>query len=130
MSRGAWENTFPVILRNHGYQTAWVGKNHVPVGEKSYKTGAMEQTFDYWYGNHGHSKFYPKETAGSGGIYDNAKADTQIEIFEEGAMNFLDPQPEFIASCTAPLIYRDKSKPFCMCVTFNLPHDCSTETME
>ncbi len=130
MSRSAWENTFPVILRNHGYQTAWVGKNHVPVGEKSYKTGAMEQTFDYWYGNHGHSKFYPKETAGSGGIYDNAAADTQIEIFEEGAMNFLDPQPEFIESCTSPLIYRDPAKPFCMCITFNLPHDCSTETME
>ncbi len=130
MSLEAWANTFPMILKQHGYQTAWVGKNHVPVGEKAYQGDAMEQTFDYWYGNHNHSFFYPKENPGHGEIYKNAALDTQVEVFEEGAMNFLDPQKEFIESCSRPLIYRDTTKPFCMCLTFNLPHDCSTDTME
>ncbi len=130
MSRAAWDKTFPMLLKQQGYQTAWVGKNHVPVGEQSYKTGYMEQSFDYWYGNHNHTQFYPKDNPACGTIYNNAKYDTQIEIFEEGALNFLDPKKEFIESCDAPLIYRDTTKPFCMCLTFNLPHACSTGTME
>ncbi|OON94257.1 MAG: hypothetical protein ATN31_03870 [Candidatus Epulonipiscioides saccharophilum] len=119
-----------MILKQQGYQTAWIGKNHVPVGQNGYTGGYMESTFDYWYGNHNHSCFYPKENRLFGAMYKNAKLDTQVEIFEEGALNFLDPQAEFIESAHYPLIYRDKNKPFCMCVTFNLPHDAGTETMQ
>lgn len=129
MGAEAWSQTFPMLLKEQGYETAWIGKNHVPVGVDGYESGTMEESFDYWYGNHRHSFFYPKETE-RGIIYRNAKYDTQVEVFEEGAMNFLDPQDDFIESCTKPLIKRDKSKPFCMCVTFNLPHDSSTECME
>lgn len=129
MSDLAWSQTFPMLLKEQGYQTAWIGKNHVPVGNEGYEGGTMEASFDYWYGNHRHSFFYPKEYD-RGVIYRNAKLDTQVEVFEEGAMNFLDPQDEFINACASPLIKRDKSKPFCMCITFNLPHDSSTEGMQ
>lgn len=129
VSEKAWNSSFPVILKNNGYQTAWIGKNHVPIGDGGYSSGYMETSFDYWYGNHGHSMFYPKEKI-FGEMYSNAKKDTQIEIFEEGAMNFLDPQKDFIENATYPLIYRDKEKPFCMCVTFNLPHCASTNGMQ
>jgi arylsulfatase A-like enzyme len=129
IAESAWENSFPMQLKKNGYFTGWVGKNHVPLGLRGYSSGAMEEAFDYWYGNHGHSGFYPKERS-SGRIYRNAKMDTQVELFEEGAMNFLDPQKNFIESCPHPLPERPRDKPFCLCITFNLPHANGTGTME
>jgi arylsulfatase A-like enzyme len=125
----AWEKSFPMQLKNNGYFLGWIGKNHVPAGIGGYESGYFEEVFDYWYGNHGHSGFYPKERPG-GEIYCNAKADTQIEVFEEGALNFLNPKKEFIESCIHPLPARPKDQPFCLCITFNLPHDEGTGTME
>jgi arylsulfatase A-like enzyme len=129
ISEDAWQKSLPILLKEQGYFTGWVGKNHVPVGHGGYKSGYMESTFDYWYGNHDHSHFYVKEYKG-GEIYSNAKADTQVEVFEEGAMNFLNPQKEFIESCSRPLSYRDTDKPFCLFITFNLPHACGTGGMQ
>jgi arylsulfatase A-like enzyme len=127
----AWENSFPMRLKDAGYHIGWVGKNHVPAGEGGYSSGYFEEVFDYWYGNHGHSGFYPKEQAGGNReIYNNARADTQVEVFEEGALNFLDPQREFIERCSHPLTARPEDKPFCLCVTFNLPHAYGTGSME
>ena len=85
VSPESWTRSFPSRLREAGYFTGWVGKNHVPVGERGYDSGRIEESFDYWYGNHRHSRFYPKEDATEGGeIYENASADTQPEIFAEG----------------------------------------------
>ncbi len=127
----AWENSFPMRLKDAGYYVGWVGKNHVPAGDGGYGSGYFEEVFDYWYGNHGHSGFYPKEQAGAGAsIYNNARADTQVEVFEEGAMNFLDPAPAFLDSCERPLPARPDDQPFCLCVTFNLPHAYSTGNMQ
>ncbi|SDF24225.1 sulfatase-like hydrolase/transferase [Cellulophaga baltica] len=39
VSDTAWENSYPVILRNSGYYTGWVGKNHAPIGEGGYDSG-------------------------------------------------------------------------------------------
>jgi len=128
----AWENSFPMILKREGYFLGWVGKNHVPAGggRRGYDSGYFEDVFDYWYGNHGHSGFYPKEQAGGGEIYRNAKADTQVEVFEEGVLNFLDPRKEFIEGCKRPLPKRPEGQPFCLCVTFNLPHAYGTGNMQ
>lgn len=128
LSEDAWDLSFPVQLKKQGYFTGWIGKNHVPVVTSDGQR-YLETTFDYWYGNHGHSGFYPKE-ANDGDIYRNAKADTQIEIFEESIMNFLDPQEEFIESCTRPLPYRNVNQPFCLFVTYNLPHNYGTMGMQ
>ena len=133
ISANAWENSFPMLLKKAGYFTGWVGKNHVPAGEGGYQSGYFEnEVFDYWYGNHGHSGFYPKEfsSAKETKIYDNARLDTQVEIFEEGVMNFLDPQNDFIESCAGKLPRRPEDKPFCLCLTFNLPHSYGTGTMQ
>ena len=125
----AWENSFPLRLKDEGYFLGWVGKNHVPVGEGGYQSGYLESVFDYWYGNHGHSQFYVKETP-VGAIYRNAAADTQIEVFEEGALNFLDPQAAFLENASPPLPSRPVDQPFCLCITFNLPHGFGTGTMQ
>lgn len=129
MAPEAWDSSFPMRLKAAGYYLGWVGKNHVPVGEGGYKSGYLESVFDYWYGNHGHSQFYPKETP-SGAIYQNAVADTQVEIFEEGALNFLDPQDGFLRSASPLLPHRPQDQPFCLCITFNLPHGYGTGTMQ
>ena len=129
LTESAWEKSFPMILKRDGYFTGWVGKNHVPAGKAGYSGGYFEKVFDYWYGNHGHSYFYVKERKG-GEIYSNAGADTQVEVFEEGAMNFLSPNDGFFGRCKSPLRKRPADQPFCLCVTFNLPHDCGTSDMQ
>ncbi|MFW5858286.1 MAG: sulfatase-like hydrolase/transferase, partial [Planctomycetota bacterium] len=86
----AWDESFPMRLKAAGYWLAWVGKNHVPAGAGGYGSRLFEEVFDYWYGNHGHSGFYPKEMAGPGReVYGNAAEDTQVEVFAEGAQNAL-----------------------------------------
>jgi len=125
----AWENSFPMRLKDEGYYLGWVGKNHVPVGKGGYQSGYLESVFDYWYGNHGHSEFYVKETR-AGAVYNNAASDTQIEVFEEGVLNFLSHQQSFVENGAHPLPIRPVDQPFCLCITFNLPHDFGTETMQ
>ena len=126
----AWERSFPMRLKQEGYFLGWVGKNHVPVGRGGYASGYLEEVFDYWYGNHGHSGFYPKERGRGGVIYRNARLDTQVEVFEEGALNFLNPRKQFITSCSRPLPVRPEDRPFCLCITFNLPHAAGTGNMQ
>jgi len=128
VSENAWRNSLPCVLRENGYFTGWVGKNHVPVGQGGYESGTFEKSFDYFYGNHSHSYFYVKEHP-LNNIYSNSDYDTQVEVFEQGAMNFLQPDKKFLDSCISPLPERDVAKPFCLCVTFNLPHDCATLEM-
>jgi len=48
----------------------------------------------------------------------------------EGGMDFLQPNPGFRKRATHPLAERPVDKPFCLCVTFNLPHGASTGTMQ
>jgi len=126
----AWESSFPMRLKRAGYFVGWIGKNHVPAGRGGYEGGYFEETFDYWYGNHRHSGFYPKETASGGEIYRNAEADTQVEIFTEGVLDFLEPRTRFRARGGPSLPERPDDRPFCLCVTFNLPHGASTGTMQ
>lgn len=129
VSAEAWEESLPMVFKRAGYFTGWVGKNHVPVGEEGYQSGAIESSFDYWYGNHGHSFFYPKEDD-RGAVYRNARSDTQVEVFEEGVSNFLNPESSFLSSCSSPLPSRPGNAPFFLCVTFNLPHGMGTGTMQ
>jgi len=126
----AWQDSFPMLLKQQGYFLGWIGKNHVPAGHGGYGGGYFEEVFDYWYGNHGHSGFYPKEQARDGVIYRNAKLDTQVEVFEEGVLNFLRPNRQFTESCSRPLPQRPEDRPFCLCVTFNLPHSYGTGNMQ
>jgi arylsulfatase A-like enzyme len=146
----AFLDTYPMLLKKAGYFVGYVGKNHTPVGwidtlpepktpiEKKqharggidpqyhgYKSSVMEKHFDYWYGNHGHTGFYPKQIRP---IYRNAQADTQPEILQEGALNFLNKNPEFTAS-QGFLHSKPADQPFCLLVNFNLPHTFSVNQM-
>ena len=116
LSELGWKHGWVGQLQQAGYWTAWVGKNHVPVGRSGYQSNYLENFFDYWYGNHNHSGFYPAELSGDAGRqYAMASQQTQPEVFAQGAMNALNQ--------------RDHNRPFCLCVTFNAPHESATGTM-
>lgn len=123
LSREQWASTFPMVLKQHGYVIAYLGKNHTP--------GLRYWDFDHYYGNRlGHLFFYPKPAAP---IFANAKADTQIEILGEGAASFLETDTEFVqrAGEKAGVFLREraKDKPFLLYVCFNVPHSSGTLSM-
>ncbi|MDA7823350.1 sulfatase-like hydrolase/transferase [Opitutales bacterium] len=125
----AWQRTYPMLLKKAGYYVGYVGKNHTPIGKSDrgvgYQSGVMEGSFNYWYGNHNHSTFYPKSKYP---IYLNARANSQVEIFTEGALNFLSEQNGF-ASASEFLKSRPLDQPFCLLVNLNVPHNKGTSTM-
>ena len=127
LSPEAWSECYPNVLRASGYYTGYVGKNHTPIGPDAYKTGLMEESYDYWYGGHEHLSFYPKTRHQ---IFKGAKSDTQIEVLVEGMMDFLNPNERSLAGALHFMGSRPKEQPFFLNVCFNLPHDAGTSTMK
>ncbi|MGJ8692510.1 MAG: sulfatase-like hydrolase/transferase [Thalassotalea sp.] len=127
VAKKAWQNSYPVKIREAGYYTGWVGKNHSPIGKGGYQSGLMEKSFDYWYAGHGHLRFYPKDYFG---IFSEANADTQVEIIEEGIDDFLNTNEYKFKKAVTFLDKRPADKPFMLSVNFNLPHGASTSSME
>ncbi len=126
LSDAAWEQSYPVVLRKDGYYTGYVGKNHTPIGKGGYDSGLMEESYDYWYGSHGGIGFYPKTKHK---IYKEAEADTQVEIVQEGVMDFLSPNERNLKSAYGFLESRPTDKPFFLNICFNLPHNSSIAAM-
>ena len=88
LTEEAFQQTYPMILKDAGYFVGYIGKNHTPVGKNAdgvigYNSGVMDESFDYWYAGHRHLGFYPKDRK-QHKIFANAKADTHVEILEEG----------------------------------------------
>ncbi|AWB67536.1 acetylglucosamine-6-sulfatase [Saccharobesus litoralis] len=122
----AWLQSYPVLLRQSGYHTGWVGKNHVPVGEDGYATGIMEKSFDYWYASHGHMRFYSKDTHP---IFKEAENDTQLEIVSEGIADFMDTNEYRFKRAQTFLDARPKNQPFMLSINLNLPHGAGAREM-
>ncbi len=127
LSAEAWEEVYPIVLRRGGYYTGYIGKNHTPVGDKGYKTGLMDKSFDYWYAGHEHLGFYPKDRHK---IFKDATADTQVELLEEGVMDFLSPNERNLKGAVHFISNLPKDKPFFMNLCFNLPHGNGTQSMK
>ncbi len=126
VSPEAWSKSYPVLMREGGYYTGYVGKNHSPIGDGGYRSGLMEESFDYWYAGHGHLSFYPKNRHE---IFDDAYHDTQVEIINEGVDDFLSNEHR-LGGALHFLESRPEDKPFCLSICFNLPHGASTGTMK
>ena len=122
----AWEQSYPVVMRNNGYYTGWIGKNHAPIGPGGYESGVMEKSFDYWYAGHGHLGFYPKQHHD---IFKNAEFDTQVEVIGEGVKDFLS-NSEKLDGAVEFLGNRPADKPFMLSICFNLPHGNGTGSMK
>ncbi len=122
----AWADSYPVRLRQAGYLVGYLGKNHVPIGSRGYDSGILEASLDAWYAAHGHLGFYPKARHP---IFRFAEADTQIEILDEAARSFLEPEAPWLRGFVAFLEGRPTNQPFCLTIAFNLPHAAGTSTM-
>ena len=108
-----WERTYPVMLQKAGYYTGFIGKFGV-----EYYTfrGKASEKFDFWYGHDGWTKFFPKDfKSPSCNPYHKAENDIITPIMGEGMTKFFDSLP--------------KDKPFCLSVSFNVPHGSQTTSM-
>ena len=126
VSEEAWNESYPVVLKNNGYYTGYIGKNHAPIGDGGYQSGLMDASFDYWYAGHGHLSFYPKDRHE---IFTAARQNTQIEIMDEGVSDFFSNEHK-LQGAKHFLNQRPKEQPFCLSIAFNLPHGASTSTMK
>ncbi len=86
-------NNYPTILKNSGYFTGFIGKYGV-----SLKPHADE--FNYWKGFEGQGKYFYKD--------ENGNPIHNTDLLAKQALEFLN--------------IRDKSKPFCLSVSFKAPH--------
>ncbi len=127
LAMAAWAKSYPVILRENGYFTGYVGKNHCPIGAHGYETGLMEQSFDFWYAGHGHIRFYPKNHHQ---IFKHAKNHTQMELVGESVSEFLSGKTSYLGGAEQFLQARPKDQPFCLSICLNVPHSSSTREMK
>lgn len=127
MAPEAWAQSYPVLMRQAGYYTGYIGKNHTPIGEGGYEDELMQKSFDYWYAGHGHLTFYPKARHD---IFKGAQSDTQVEIMQEGLLDFLAPNEQRLEGAIHFLEERPPNQAFLLSMCFNLPHSASTRTME
>jgi len=130
MTEEAYAQTYPMLLRENGYYTGWVGKNHTPVGKSEnglgYRSGVMDSSFDYWRAGHGHLSFYPKNVHE---IFRDAKSDNQIDIIQEAVDEFLSID-EALETSQSFLRTRPTDQPFCLMINFNVPHSNGTNSMK
>ncbi len=113
LTEAQWERTYPAMLRKGGYFTGFVGK--FGVEHYTFK-GEASKKFDFWWGHDGWTKFFPKDSnSGSTKPYHNAKEDIITPIMGEAMTKFLDTAPN--------------DKPFCLSVSFNVPHGSQTTSM-
>lgn len=109
-----WKRTYPALLRSKGgYHTGFIGKFGVEY--YTFKGHAAEK-FDYWWGHDGWTKFLPKDhNQPSTEPYHRAKGDIITPIMGDAMAEFLDSAPA--------------GKPFCLSVSFNVPHGSQTTSM-
>jgi len=113
LSEEQWARTYPALLRAAGYHTGFIGK----FGVEYYPfRGRAADKFDYWWAHDGWTKFFPKDRdTPSTRPYHAAKEEIITPIMGEAMMKFLE---------TAPA-----DKPFCLSVSFNVPHGSQTTSM-
>jgi arylsulfatase A-like enzyme len=113
LTEAQWERTYPALLRRAGYHTGFIGKFGVEY--YTFKGRAAEK-FDTWWAHDGWTKFLPKGVdSPSTKPYHRAKEDIITYIMGEAMGEFLDR--------------RSTDKPFCLSVSFNVPHGSQVTSM-
>ena len=113
LTEAQWERSYPALLRRSGYHSGFVGKFGVEY--YTFKGRAAEK-FDYWWAHDGWTKFLPKDVdSPSTTPYHRAKENIVSFIMGEAITEFLDGRPD--------------NKPFCLSVSFNVPHGSQVTSM-
>ena len=127
LSASQWADTLPMALKRAGYFTGLIGKSNIH--------GVRPQDMGYFCAtDYVITHFYPKEYDRTKPLFRGAKADTQIEVIEEVAADYLRTDEGFYARSTDPLRQffgrRPKEQPFFLYLCFNVPHTGGTSHME
>ena len=106
-----WAQTYPALLREAGYFTGFIGKFGV-----EYYTfrGQAHKKFDFWRAHDGWAKFFVR-TAPNCKIYWDSEFDIITDVDGDSIQRFLEAAP--------------KDQPFCLSVSFSVPHGSQTSTM-
>ncbi|WP_044214022.1 sulfatase-like hydrolase/transferase, partial [Saccharicrinis fermentans] len=106
-----WANTYPELLRNNGYYTGFIGKFGIEYYTFKGKTNSK---FDYWRAHDGWAKFWPKTAKNCSEYFDSGE-DIITPVMGESIVEFLDQAPS--------------EKPFCLSVSFSVPHGSQIKSM-
>lgn len=127
VSAEAFENCFLMQLKHAGYSTAFIGKHHTKIVDRS--NTPLKQNIDFCYYGEGHLGFHPSEKKK---VFRNLKNKSQTEGIFEAFEAYLRPGDDHAyfyenadASIKGQLKQRDVTKPFCAWINLNLPHQSS-----
>ena len=128
ISQNAWKTAYPNLLKIAGYTTAYIGKNHVPIGADGYHSGHFENSFDFCYAGHKHRILSQKTTSYI--LQCQTRHSNRNSL--NGIQAFLNPtaHSNFYDSAETFLHSRDLDKPFCLTISLNLPHSFSVSRMK
>ncbi|WP_372753255.1 sulfatase-like hydrolase/transferase [Labilibaculum sp.] len=106
-----WSQSYPELLRNNGYYTGMIGKFGI-----EYYTfkGKAASKFDYWKAHDGWAKFWPKTAKNCSAYFDSGE-DIITPVMGESIDDFLSTVPS--------------EKPFCLSVSFSVPHGSQIKSM-
>lgn len=113
LTKSQWQQTYPALLRKAGYYTGFIGKFGV-----EYYTfkGQAAKEFDFWGAHDGWTRFFPKTVKRPSCLpYHGATEDVITFIMGENIETFFASLP--------------KDRPFCLSVSFNVPHGSQTTSM-
>ena len=106
-----WAKSYPALLRKSGYYTGFIGKFGIEY--YSFK-GQAAKKFDFWRAHDGWARFFPKSAQNCQAYHDSAE-DIITPVMGESIARFLHAVPE--------------NQPFCLSVSFSIPHGSQTGSM-
>ena len=107
MHADVWAKSYPVLLREAGYLTAFAGKFGIEVEGK----GLCESDFDYWGGAPGQTSYKTAE---------NKSMKKYAEKYPHSTLSYGAFGQDVIRDATK------KGKPFCLSISFKAPHKPAT----
>lgn len=131
-----YQNSYPVLLRENGYYTGFIGKfgfgvtvEKVPDGEReemmterseakfprkncwsNREEGMPRNQFDEWYGFPTQGKYFPEKTDNTFNGYENKRNDDHLTMFNAHTAC------DFIKNA------KEKNMPFALSISFKAPH--------
>ncbi len=107
-----WQKSYPILLREAGYQTAFAGKFGFEVTEKPEKKGVLpEDDFDRWGGGPGQTSYETKK---------NKSMAKYAEQYPHSTLSYGAFGRDFIEDAAK------SDKPFCLSISFKAPHQPTT----
>ncbi|MEM6469892.1 MAG: sulfatase [Planctomycetota bacterium] len=107
MKSDVWQQSYPVLLREAGYLTAFAGKFGIEVEGR----GLCESDFDFWGGGKGQTNYTTSK---------NPSMKRYAKEFPHSTLSYGAFAKDVIDACS------DRKQPFCLSISFKAPHKPAT----